>query len=383
MIVHVQFKNDNTGRYAGKNSYTYETDLPLKVGDAVLVPARDSVGSAKVTAVNVPEDAVDPKLLPLLKTVIGYDEYPETLLDDEPTVLDAVPVSELPDDLITVKQVPMIVDNILALEPVIRAKGAEVLSMAVTEETRAVAKTTKANINKEREEFEKRVNNALAPIYDAVRPIEDAKKKISGVYKEIYAAMGEKVSVVEDGLKDQKREEIRAFYEEYRQSCDLGDERMADFDKWPKAKNILLGDSAKGLRETAKEYLNQISGDMTTIRNLQYPDEILIEYRVLKNCNLAIQTVFDRHRKQDEERQRREAAAAEREEREAREKENMAKVEAAIAASKPLEPPKPAEPEKPQKDPNQILTLRFTVTATRAKLIELRNFLKDGGYQYE
>ena len=326
---------------------------------------------------------MDPKLLPLLKTVIGYDEYPETLLDDEPTVLDAVPVSELPDDLITVKQVPMIVDNILALEPVIRAKGAEVLSMAVTEETRAVAKTTKANINKEREEFERRVNNALAPIYDAVRPIEDAKKKISGVYKEIYAAMGEKVSVVEDGLKDQKREEIQVFYEEYRQSVGLQDERMADFDKWPKAKNILLGDSAKGLRETAKEYLNQISGDMTTIRNLQHQDEILVEYRVLKNCNLAIQTVFDRHRKQDEERQRREAAAAEREEREARERENMAKVEAAIAASKPLEPPKPKEPEKPQKDPNQILTLRFTVTATRAKLIELRNFLKDGGYQYE
>ena len=32
---------------------------------------------------------------------------------------------------------------------------------------------------------------------------------------------------------------------------------------------------------------------------------------------------------------------------------------------------------------DKILTLRFTVRATRAKLQELKKFLKDGGYDYE
>ena len=76
---------------------------------------------------------------------------------------------------------------------------------------------------------------------------------------------------------------------------------------------------------------------------------------------------------------------AERTEREAREREAREKVEAALRNAEPLAPPKPAETQapKPAKDPNQILTLAFRVTAPRFKLIELKKFLDNGGYQYE
>ena len=110
-----------------------------------------------------------------------------------------------------------------------------------------------------------------------------------------------------------------------------------------------------------------------------------MEYRRLGDLARATANVNERHRLAEEQRARREAAAAEKAEREAREREAREKVEAALRNAEPLTPPKPAETQapKPAKDPNQILTLAFRVTAPRFKLIELKKFLDNGGYQYE
>ena len=58
----------------GGRKYSYRTDLGVAVGDVVKVPTSGDTGIAKVTDTNVPESAVAPNILPLLKTVTEFAE---------------------------------------------------------------------------------------------------------------------------------------------------------------------------------------------------------------------------------------------------------------------------------------------------------------------
>ena len=70
-IVSVQFMSTvRPGEFVGRD-YTYYADQPLKVGDCVAVPSRYGESMAQVTAVNIPEYRVDPKILKVLKHITG------------------------------------------------------------------------------------------------------------------------------------------------------------------------------------------------------------------------------------------------------------------------------------------------------------------------
>uniref|UniRef100_A0A6M3KLS2 Uncharacterized protein n=1 Tax=viral metagenome TaxID=1070528 RepID=A0A6M3KLS2_9ZZZZ len=53
-IVKVQYYSETTGELSPRE-YTYYSADPLKVGDIVIVPVRDTTGKAKVSAIDVPE----------------------------------------------------------------------------------------------------------------------------------------------------------------------------------------------------------------------------------------------------------------------------------------------------------------------------------------
>lgn len=73
MYVKVKFFRKSAMGYVG-SEYTYETDLPLKVMDKVVVPAGiGGKNRAIVTAVDVPESDIDPAYFPL-KRITEYDE---------------------------------------------------------------------------------------------------------------------------------------------------------------------------------------------------------------------------------------------------------------------------------------------------------------------
>lgn len=73
MYVKVKFFRRSAMGYVG-SEYTYETDLPLKVMDKVVVPAgAGGKNRAIVTAVNVPESDINPEYFPL-KRITEYDE---------------------------------------------------------------------------------------------------------------------------------------------------------------------------------------------------------------------------------------------------------------------------------------------------------------------
>lgn len=52
-IVKVQYRKKD-GEYSPRE-YSYFSQVPLNVGDEIMVPVRDSMGAARVSAVGVPE----------------------------------------------------------------------------------------------------------------------------------------------------------------------------------------------------------------------------------------------------------------------------------------------------------------------------------------
>ena len=381
MIVKCQFKLKSSDGFGGKE-YTYLTDLPLKVGDIVRVQAGDSEGIARVSEIDVPEYTIKADLFRVLKHVIGYSDYEDSLFEGEQNPdMNAVVEAGIPSDIIIIRQLPIIEENIRSMKPIIEEKIQEALSLVATEETSAAVRETRNKLNKEKEAVLGKIDDVIDKVEAPIQPIKEAKKEIRKIYEDAYNALTIKINAVDDGVKDEKRKQLREHYEEYRRSKNLQDEEIAGFDRYNP--NIRKGDSLKALKTEAEEYLNKIAGDLIAIGTTQYPDELLVEYRKLGNLAKATANVNERHRLAEEQRKRREAEAAAKAEREAREREAVEKVNAALARAEPLAPPVQTEAPKPKKDPNQILTLAFRVTATRAKLIELKKFLDDGGYRYE
>lgn len=71
MIVEVKFYRMSAMGYVGRG-YSYDTELPLKVGDHVIVPAAGGKNRAIVTAVNVPAEDINQDYFPL-KCITEYD----------------------------------------------------------------------------------------------------------------------------------------------------------------------------------------------------------------------------------------------------------------------------------------------------------------------
>lgn len=380
MLIKCQFKS-RFGETFGGTEYTYKCDYDAAVGDIVKVPAGQGTGIARVTAVNVKETEVASNVLPLLKTVIGPAEYEETIFDgQEGETAPAIPEIDFAENIIVIRQLPIIEDQLRSLRAQVEAKVNEALSLAVTEDTVKVVKTVRAALNKEAAELDARRKQVKAAILEPYDRFEATyRENIGDLYKSADAQLKEKIDTVENSIKDSKKASLRAWYEEYRASINLQGEDLASFEKWPV--NITKTESEKSLRTRAKAYLDIIRQNLIAIAGMPNADEVLVEYRLYGDLASAVANVNERHRLQEEARKRREAEAAAKAEREAREREAVAKVEAAIQKSEPLNAPVPAA--KPAKDPNQILTLRFTVTATRAKLKELKTFLDNGGYDYE
>ena len=380
MIIQCQFKNSRGDGWMQK-TYAYRCEFPVQVGDLVDVPNKDGTKTVRVAEINVPETSIASNVLPLLKTVIGPAEYDGTLFDgQEGETVPALPEIDFAENIIVIKQLPVIEDQLRSLRTEVEAKVKEALSLAVTEETVKVVKSVRASLNKEAAELDarrKQVKLAILEPYDRFEATY--RENIGDLYKDADAKLKEKIDAVENSIKSEKKANLRVWYEEYRASLDLQDEELAAFEKWPV--NITKTESEKSLRTRAKAYLDIIRQNLIAIAGMPNYEEVLVEYRMYGDLARAVANVNERHRLQEEARKRRESEAAAKAEQEEREAEMVAKVEAAIQMAPPRESTAPTT--KPEKDPNQILTLRFTVTATRAKLKELKTFLDNGGYDYE
>lgn len=275
------------------------------------------------------------------------------------------------NNIIQVKQLPIIVEQLHEVKAEVTAKVEQALSLVCTEDTVKDVKKVRSELNKELKDYEERrkaVKKAIMTPYEQFETVY--KDCISDTYKKADTELKGKIDSVENELKEQKKAEVKGYFDEYLTATGI------DFVTFENANiNVTLSASMKSLKEQAKAFVDKIVDDLTLIDTQEHKDEILYEYKQSLNVSNAITTVTNRYKAI-------EAAKAREEERKAREQaeaEAAAKVESVVES---VVPPT-VEPIAPPVEEEKTYTLKFTVRGTMPQLKALKEFLNNGGYDYE
>ena len=255
------------------------------------------------------------------------------------------------NNLIVVKQLPIIEDQLRQVKASVDARVAQALALACTEETYKDVKKARAELNKEFQDLEARrreVKKAILAPYEAFEKLY--KECAADAFTKADAELKVKITSVENGIKGAKRDEIVAFYNEYRASLNIPED-IAPFERC--GINITMSDSLRKLQGQASLFLQNVSNDLRMIETLEHKDEILVEYRKSLSAPEAALIVDRRHKEMEEAARRRAAMKSAQEVQEAA----QAKIEEVLneappaPVSAPIEQPVPAEaPAEPSAD---------------------------------
>lgn len=266
-------------------------------------------------------------------------------------------------EIIVVKQLPVIVEQLQTIKADVTERVNAAMSLVCNEETVKTVKEARAELNKEFKGWEEKRRQVKTAVMSPYEEFEAAYKDcITDVFKKADADLKGKIDSVESDLKERKFDEVFSYFNEYL------DSKGIDFVHFSQARiNITLSASMKSLKEQAKAFIDRVCDDLSLIDTQEHKEEILYEYKQSLNVSNAITTVSNRYKAIEEAK----ARASERAAKIEAEKEGAAKVEAVVET---LAPPTVEEP---------ILTVKFAVKGTRAQLRALKEFLKNGGYDYE
>ena len=273
------------------------------------------------------------------------------------------------NEIIIVKQLPVILERLEIVKADIKARVETALSLVCTEDTVKTVKEVRANLNRELKDWEekrKEVKKAVMTPYEQFETVY--KDCISDIFKKADADLKGKIDSVEKELKEEKATKVREYFTEYLESKNITMPLTFECANI----NVTLSASLKSLKEQAKAFIDRVCDDLTLIETQEYKDEIYLEYNssYFLNVSGAITAVINRHKAIEE-------AKAREEERRAKAEVEQKAVEQVVEALTPPTVVSPAENEE------QIFTLTFKVKGTKTRLKALKEFLNNGGYDYE
>lgn len=272
------------------------------------------------------------------------------------------------DNLIVVRQLPVIEQQLKTVSEEIDKKVQNAVSLVCTEETIKTIKELRADLNKDFKEFEAQRKTVKEQVLKPYNNFENIYKEcISDKFRNADTILKEKIGIVENDLKAKKEQEVKDYFQEYKIANNI------DFVTYEQANiNVTLSASMKSLKEQAKRFIDKIVDDLKLIETQDHKTEILVEYKQTLNVSQAITSVTNRFKAIEEEKKKIE-----------QEKElQKFVVDTAKESDKYSEQIILNSPSVEEKT-EEILTLKFTVKGTRTKLRELKQFLESGGYDYE
>lgn len=269
-------------------------------------------------------------------------------------------------DLIVVKQLPIIQEQLKTLSIEIDKKVENAKSLVCTEETVKEIKQVRADLNKEFKDLESQRKLVKEQVLAPYMQFEEVYKQyVSDKYKDADIELKNKVDSIENELKTKKEQEIKDYFEEYKTANNI------DFITYGQAKiNVTLSASMKSLKEQVKSFIDKITDDLNLIETQENKAEILVEYKQTLNVSQSITTVTNRFKAVEEEKKKQE--------------ELMKRINEQPIVVTLKEEPEIEVLEQPKAEIQEdILTLNFKVRGTRSKLKLLKEFLEKGGYDYE
>lgn len=290
------------------------------------------------------------------------------------------------NEIAVVEQLPVIVENIKKIgeELTKRLNDLKLNELVCNEETRKSIKDLRAELKKEKEEFEdqrKTIKTKINEPYEIFNKTYESEIKTK--YEEADLTLKTKIDEVENGIKDKARNLAIEFFEEYRTSKSIIQENYLKFEEI----NLSIGLDAltekgalvKKVKDAIIESVDNVERDLETISNMQYSDEIKVEYLKHKKLSLAIKDVNDRHMvlnalKEAEEQSK---------EKLVQEEQVIEKVEEVLSApvEETIQGQMTIDDFEETEEPNEeIYEMTFTVKATLLKLKELKKYLIQEGY---
>lgn len=273
--------------------------------------------------------------------------------------------------LIQITQLPAIEEHLRSLKESWEQKAQDAQSMVCAEDTVQTVKKLRADMRKEFELAEtqrKAAKDLYMRAWDNLEVIY--KECVKGPFARADADYKSKIAEVEDAQKAECEKMCREYFAEL---CAVHHVEWLRYEQ--ASVRITLTEAKKQtpskLFDALSEFVARVACDVDAIDSMDSDEacEAMVEYR-RNGLNLAKaqKTIRDKMEARDKERK----AAEERAEWKKREAVAVAKVE----ASAPLAPPVEVKEEK-------LLTVKFTATATREKLIKLREWMKSEGIKYE
>ena len=295
----------------------------------------------------------------------------------ENEIIDAVPVEE--GSLIVVEQLPIIKQQLQQIKEKFSEETARAKEMECTEDTLKSVRATRAYISKIFKALEDKRKAAKKAILAPYEEFEQVYKEcVTDIYRPCDEELAKKIAEVENSLKSAKRADAQEYFDEYAKSL------MIDFVTLDRVGlNITLNASKKSIRAQIKDFLDRVNDELQLIETQPHSAEILVEYKISLNVAQAITRVSERHKAIEEEQRRREAAQAVVEKTAA----VVKAVDEVVDESTEFAPPTAENtPEAPQAEgtsEEKIYSTEFLVKGTMAQLKALKEFLINGGYEYE
>jgi hypothetical protein len=285
------------------------------------------------------------------------------------------------NEIIVVKQLPVIEEQLLAIKSEIERRVADALELECTEDTIKEIKTVRAALSKDFQELESKRKEVKSKILSPYERFEQIYKDcVTNIFRPADGQLAKKIAEVENGLKAQKKAEVLEYYKELCASKGID---FVPFDATGAV--ITLSASKKSLKERIKAYLDKVSDDLAMIYTQEYSAEILVEYKRSLNVSQSIMTVSNRMRAVEAEKQRVEQAI------EAKEQQALVVQKVDEAVEEQLVISAPEEIQIPQtvptaeiaeNEPTYSVTFRIP-RCSRSKLIGLREYMQKEGIDYE
>jgi hypothetical protein len=173
----------------------------------------------------------------------------------------------LTQDIIVVKQLPIITEQLRTISDQFKAKTEQALSLICTEETVKTVKEIRSEITKDFNEVEilrKTVKKKILEPYDEFE--RAYKSYITDVYLPADKQLKNKISEVEDVLKEEKRNQIENYFNEYLISKNI------DFINFDNTNiSVTLTASLKSLKEQVKAFIIRLlmMSTLSILKNLK------------------------------------------------------------------------------------------------------------------
>lgn len=292
------------------------------------------------------------------------------------------------NEIIVVEQLPVIREQLELMREDIKQDVESALALDVTEETVKKIKKIRSKLTKDFQILEtarKEVKSKILLPYEQFEKIY--KDCVSNIYKPADEKLKLKIDTVENELKKAKKLEIQIYFNEYCLSKNI------DFVVFDQANISVTGTaSKKSLKAQAKAFLDKICEELEFVSSQEHTAEILVEYKKSLNAVQAMTVVANRHKALEAERLRIEQAR----QREAQQAEIIQKVEQVVVEEKlvndkpsvhmvePLQAPTVNYTSGNLAEPieNNIIA-KFKITHTKVELTNILDFILNEKYNFE